>query len=265
MQKSDTIEKILAIITVIAWIIVWGAWFALEGWSPKWGYVGSPARLAWEYAYTIGACLPWGLYWMYKFSRHPEWLTPPGRYVKGAKVKVLSPYTITSIAIFGAIFCVAGLGDLIRVDLQALSVAAASAYFGSIVAFCGLWIGQIIARTWFVPWVAGGAAGFLDIAGWTTMDASIWAYSGYIFFRFYHGKPEWPRWKRLLVVMLLTEPVHQLWWFFRYWFVAPYEAAIAGIIADWTTYWNISWILVLIGYIIGASAYEARVRAVKAE
>lgn len=258
-MSAKLVQTTLLIAVVISWMAYWGAYFSYQVWTPAWGFTASPARIAWEYGYG-GITLLFGLYWMYYFSRNPKWLSPPGRYVEGTTVKVWSPYTLTSIAIFAAVFAVAGLGDAIRIDLQALSVAAASAYFGSIVAFFGLWIGQIIARLWLVPYVMGGGAGFLDLAAWVTMDAAIWAYSGVIFFKFYHDKPQWSRLKRLVVVMLIAEPVHQLFWFFRYWIVNPYEAAVAAVIADWTSYWNISWILVLIGYIVGSAAYEARAR-----
>lgn len=261
IEKWGMARRIALIATIVAWVIFWVSFFTYKVWSPAWGPAGSPARVAWEYAYCWGCTLPWAVYWMLEFARHPQWLGPPGRYTGEEKVPVWSPYTVTSIAIFGAIFCVAAVGEFIRVDLQALSIAAASAYFGSIAVFFGCIIGQAIARTWFVPWVGGGSVGLVDLLAWAVMDASIWAYASVIFFRFYHGKPEWPRWKRLLVVMLLAEPVHQLFWFLRYWVVAPYEAALGNVILDWTTYWNISWILVLIGYIIGAAAYEGRARA----
>ena len=263
-EKGKGIELGLAVITAVAWIIYWLAYFTYRVWSEEWGPTASPTRIGWEYGYTFCTLL-WGILWMYKFSKIPKWNVPPGTMpAEGARVKIFSPYTLTGIALVGAVFAVAGLGEFIRVDLQALTIAASAAYFGSIISFFGLWIGQVIARLWFVPWVMGGAAGFLDIAAWVTMDASIWSYNGYLFFKFYHSKPQWSRIKRLALIMVLGEPIHIGFWEVRAFVVNPLNAAIATVIVDTTTYWSISWILVLIGYIIGASAYEARSRTRRA-
>lgn len=250
----------LIIATVVGWIAFWSLFFYLRVWTPEFGYTAAPSRIFMEYAYGIIACLPFGLLWMHYSTKYPQWFMPPGRYREGEKVRVWNQYITTSIAIGAAAFAVAGFGEYVRVDLQALTVAFLASYFGSIPAFLGLWFGQIICRIFFVPFVWGGGLGFIDVVAWTTMDAAIWAYAGVVFFKFYHGKPEWPRWKRLLVVMLIAEPIHQLFWFFRYWIMNPFEAALAAVIMDWTTYWNISWVLVLIGYIIGGGLYELRAR-----
>jgi len=251
---------ILAIITIIGWIAFWGIFLGRKVWTEEFGYSLSPERIWMEYLYGLVACLPFGLFWMYYSTGFPHWLTPPGRYAPGMRVRVWSPYMLTATAIHAAAFAAAGLGEYIRVDLQALTVAFASAFFGSIPAFLGLWFGQIICRIWFVPFVWGGGLGFIDVVAWTTMDAAIWAYAGVIYFKFYHDKPNWRRVKRIVICMLLAEPVHQFFWFLRYWIVNPYEAAIASVIADWTSYWNISWILVLIGLTVGAGLREAMAR-----
>jgi hypothetical protein len=258
-QKSRKIEIILAIITAAAWIIFWSLYFAFQVWSEEWGPSFSPQRLVWEYAYSLCTLL-WGILWMYKFAQVPEWNVAPGVVPpKEGKVKIFSPYNLTGIAIVAAAFAVAMMLELTRIDFPALTIATSAAYFGSIVSFFGLWIGEFLSQM-FIPWVAGGSAGFLDLLAIVTMDASIWAYNGYLFFKFYYSKPQWSKIKRLAVVLALGEPIHIGFWIIRPFIVHPLAAAIAWDIVDITTYWDISWIMVLIGYIIGSTAREARAK-----
>ena len=50
----------------------------------------------------------------------------PGRFIKGMKVKVFSPYALVGMAIIGALFAAAGFGDLGGLDVQAMVISASA-------------------------------------------------------------------------------------------------------------------------------------------
>lgn len=153
------------------------------------GVSESPGRIVLLYIFAIAFCLPFGTFFMWKFAQRPDWLAMPGRYMKGMKVSVFSPYSLVAIGIIGALFAAAGLGDLGGIDLQAMIIAASAALFGSVVSFFGLFVGQIIARVLINPvWVGGVSSGALSLLPYTLIDASIWAFFGYVYFYFVHDQ-----------------------------------------------------------------------------
>ena len=90
-------------------------------WSDKLGVSGSPQRTLLLWIYAVVGALPLAIYFMYKFSLHPEWNTMPGRFVEGMKVKTYSPYTYVAIgvvAIGGITVGLLALGGLAPRDLQ---------------------------------------------------------------------------------------------------------------------------------------------------
>ena len=235
------------------------------------GVSESPQRILLLYIFALLFCLPWGTYWMYKFAQHPEWLAMAGRYIKGMKVKVFSPYTLVAIGIIGALFAAAGLGDLGGIDLQAMIIAASAALFGGIVSFFGLAVGQIIARILINPvWSGGASTAAATLLPFTLVDASIWAYTGYIYFRFVHER-KGSFLAAFLTAWILTEPVHQFWWFVTYWIMNTKEAAILAVANDWVVlgagtffgipYWWLSGVLfVPVGLLAGEAARRAFTR-----
>ncbi len=232
------------------------------------GVSESPQRILLLYIFAFAFCLPWGAYWMYKFAQRPDWLTMPGRFIKGMKVVIFSPYALVAIGIVGALFAAAGLGDLGGIDLQAMIIAASASLFGGIVSFFGLFVGQIIARVLLNPvWVGGVSAGALSLLPYTLIDASIWAYFGYIYFRFVHDR-KGNFWPAFLLAWVLGEPVHQVWWFMTYWIMKTREDAILAVANDWVVlgagtffgipYWWLSGLLfVPVGLLAGEAARRA--------
>lgn len=212
-------------------------------------------------------CLPWGAYWMYKFAKRVDWLTMPGRFIEGMKSKPFSTYALVGMAIIGALFAAAGFGDLGGLDVQAMVISSSAALFGSIVSFFGLFVGQIIARVFINPvWSGGSSTAVSTLIAYTLIDASIWAYAGYIYFKLVHDRGDKPFLGRFIVAVLLTEVVHQPWWFITYWIMNTREAAITNVLADWVVlgggnlffpYWWLSFIFVAVGYLAGEAARRA--------
>jgi len=239
-------------------------------WSDKMGVSGSPQRtlLVWIFA-VIGA-LPFAIYFMYKFSLHPEWNAMPGRYVEGMKVKTFSPYTYVAIGVVGALFAVAGMTEGIRLDFQAMVIAASASLFGGIISFFGLLVGQIIARLLINPfWVSGNPAGFLSVLPYAIFDAAIWAFAGYNYFRFVHSRPAGKAFlPAFLTAWVLSEPVHQIGWLVGDYIIGnPWSAAALNIARDWIApqpgfpflpYWVLSaFAFVPIGLLAGEAARRA--------
>jgi hypothetical protein len=233
------------------------------------GVSESPQRIVLLYIFAFAFCLPFGAYWMYKFARRPDWLAMAGRYIQGMKVAVFSPYSLVAIGIVGALFAAAGLGDLGGIDLQAMIIAASASLFGGIVSFFGLFVGQIIARVLINPvWVGGVSAGALSLLPYTLIDASIWAYFGWVYFRFVHDRGDKPFWRQFFIAWILGEPVHQIWWMMTYWIMNTREAAILAVLNDWVIpgagtffgipYWWLSGIVfVPVGLLAGEAARRA--------
>jgi len=244
------------------------AFIAMNPLGSNMGVSESPSRIVLLYIFAICFCVPWGVFWMYKFAQHPSWLAMAGRYIEGMKVRVFSPYSLVAIGIIGALFAAAGLGDLGGIDLQAMIIAASAALFGGIVSFWGLFVGQVIARVLINPvWVGGVGAGALSLLPYTLIDASIWAYFGFTYFYFVHER-KGSFVKAFLTCWILSEPVHQLWWMATYWIMKTREDAILAVLGDWVVpgtgtffgipYWWLSGLLfVPIGLLAGEAARRA--------
>ena len=233
------------------------------------GVSESPQRIVLLYIFAVAFCLPFGAFWMYKFSKRPDWLAMAGRFIEGMKVAVFSPYSLVAIGIVGALFAAAGLGDLGGIDLQAMIIAASASLFGGIVSFFGLFVGQIIARVLINPvWVGGVSAGALSLLPYTLIDASIWAYFGWVYFKYVHDRGDKPFWRQFFIAWILGEPVHQIWWMMTYWIMNTREAAILAVLNDWVVpgagtffgipYWWLSGIVfVPVGLLAGEAARRA--------
>lgn len=261
-------ERVGLILMIAGFVIFVISFLVMNPLGSGMGVSESPSRIVLLYIFAILFCLPFGAFWMYKFAQKPEWLAMAGRYIKGMKVVVFSPYALVAIGIIGALFAAAGLGDLGGIDLQAMIIAASASLFGGIISFFGLFVGQIIARVLINPvWVGGTSAGALSLLPYTLIDASIWAYFGYVYFRFVHER-KGPFWPAFFKAWLLGEPVHQLWWMATYWIMNTKEAATLAVLNDWVIpgagtffgipYWWLSGLLfVPIGLLAGEAARRA--------
>lgn len=262
-------ERSGLIIMLVGLVIFILAFLIMNPLGTGMGVSESPQRIVLLYIFAFVFCLPFGGYWMYKFARRADWLAMAGRYIQGLKVAVFSPYSLVAIGIVGALFAAAGLGDLGGIDLQAMIIAASASLFGGIVSFFGLFVGQIIARVLINPvWVGGVSAGALSLLPYTLIDASIWAYFGWVYFRFVHDRGDKPFWRQFFIAWILGEPVHQIWWMMTYWIMNTREAAILAVLNDWVIpgagtffgipYWWLSGIVfVPVGLLAGEAARRA--------
>jgi len=184
--------------------------------------------------------------------------------VPGMRVQLFSPYTYVAIGAVGALFAVAGLFDIAKLDFQAMVIAASAALYGAPVSFFGLLVGQIIARGILNPvWLGGGAATLGSLIPYSLFDASIWAYAGYIYFRVVHSRPaNRPCSVASIVARTLSQPIHLLSWFISYAIMNPWDAFVTSVTADWALplgalpapYWVLSALLfVPVGYLAGES------------
>ena len=257
-------EKTGLLLVIVGAVIFVVAFIAMNPLGTGLGPSESPGRVLLLNIMAFIFCLPWGVYWMYKFAQDPEWLAMPGRFVKGMKSIVFSPYALVGMGIIGALFAAAGFGDLGGVDLQAMVIAASASLFGGIVSFFGLFVGQIIARVFINPvWSGGSSTAVTTLIAYTLIDASVWAYAGWVYFKFVHRRTGGFV-VALIQALLLTEIVHQGWWFITYWIMNTREAATLAVSADWLVlgmgqlagipYWWLSFGFVLVGFLAGEAA-----------
>ena len=264
-------ERTLKIIMIAGLVITAIAIIVMAPWSAKLGPSGSPGRQALLWIFAFVGALPFAVYWMYRFWQKPSWNAMPGRYVEGMEVEKFSPYSLVAIGVVGALFAVAALGEGLRLDFQAMVIAASAALFGGPISFFGLLLGQILGRLFIHPfWVSGGASVFINILPYSLFDAAIWAYAGFVYFWFVHERKQ--RGLGLVVAFLiawiLSEPVHQFGWFMGDYTIGnPWEAASLNVARDWIVpqpmfpflpYWILSiFAFVPIGYIAGHAVRRA--------
>ena len=257
-------ERVGLILVIVGFAIFVIAFIAMNPLGTGIGPSESPGRVLLLNILAFAFCLPWGAYWMWKIAQKPKWLAMPGRYIEGMKVVVFSPYALVGMGIIGALFAAAGFGDLGGIDLQAMVISASASLFGGIVSFFGLFVGQIIARVFINPvWSGGSSTAISTLIAYTLIDSSVWAYAGWIYFKFVHER-KGGFWPAIIVALLLTEIVHQGWWFSTYWIMNTREAAIGGVLSDWIVlgsgqfmgipYWWLSFGFVLVGFLAGEGA-----------
>ena len=111
-------------------------------------------------------------------------------------------------------------------------------------------------------WSGGSSTSVATLLAYTLIDASIWAYAGYIFFKVVYDR-KGSIVPAFLLALVLTELVHQLWWFSTYWIMNTREAAIINVSADWILvgagnlffpYWWLSFGFVAVGFLAGMAA-----------
>jgi len=235
-----------------------------QPWTEALGVAYSPARIAVFFGFTFTALLAWGVYWLILYARHPDWLVPPDKYSPGMKVKMFSTWTWVSIGITAAAFIAGGLvGAVTRLDLPGFVIAAVAANFGSVVAFFGMYIGEIIA---YGP-LAASTGTFvypgIEVIADSLLDASVWSYAGFLLF--------WMRrtnvYKRsrvlgILLAMALFEPIHYGYWYI-YWFIMnPWSSFVPVALANLAGWVFLPYgpapLLVFIGALAGDRLYSFR-------
>jgi hypothetical protein len=269
-QKSGFYNERVGMIAVVLGLVIFiVAFLVMNPLGDNLGVSESAGRIALLYIYAFAFCLPWAVLWMYKFAQNAEWLAQPGRYIKGMDVSAFSPYALVAMGIVGALFAAAGLGDLGGLDIQAMVISASAALFGGVVSFFGLFVGQIIARIFINPvWSGGSSTGVATLLPYTLIDASIWAFAGWAYFKFVHERGSRAFIPSFLIAWILSEPVHQIWWFVTYWIMNTREAASLAVVNDWVAgvgsslipvpYWWLSGLLfVPVGYLAGEAARRA--------
>ena len=264
MMSSTRMKSVLATVAVVGWIIALLSVWLSKPWGAQLGVGYSPIRVLLMSVYAFFGPVLTAVYAMYLFTRNNEWLAPSGKYVPGTKYKVFTPTTLVTIAIVGALFAVAGfVGGLIGGDLQALVIASSVGLFGSVVGFCGLFIGQLVAAG--LGGILGGAAAGITAVPFSATDASIWAVAGLLYYTFLRGKMrKLPFRLNLVGAYLLTILVWQLYFTIEFMVGLPWDAYVTTMAVYWTP--GIGWIptgivMIFIAFLATDQINRLRLRA----
>jgi hypothetical protein len=151
----------------------------VDPFGPTMGVAFSPERIGYMYLQTFAVWVPLSAFLMYRFSRHPEWIAPVGKYVPGRSYKVWSSWTLAAIAITAALYAGTGfISGVTNVDLPALVTAFMAAYFGPIVALPGIVVGAFIRfALGGMPWLAPPT-----VVAFAFTDATKWVVAGSLIF-----------------------------------------------------------------------------------
>ena len=255
-MKMSLLVAIAAISAVIGVVL----FFALNTMSDVWGASNSPVRQGLLYTYAVLIFDIPAIVGIYMFSKKPEWLAPPGRYVPGEKkYSILSPYFLAACAVMAAVETVIGVSGIANVDLVAIICAFAAVFFGPLVAFVAPFIAYILRwMLGFAPWITIPAI----VPAQGLIDAGVWSINAIIF---------WFVVRRLrgnvrTIVTFLFIPIFILvhaagWLWLNYFTLNPYAAAIANVLyAIGPTGFYLSSILAIIfGVLVGQFYYESRI------
>ena len=85
-KKSGWYNERLGLIFILVGLGIFvAAWLFMDPLGTSLGPSESPGRVALLNIEAFLFCLPWAVYWMYKFAKRPDWLAMPGRYIEGMK------------------------------------------------------------------------------------------------------------------------------------------------------------------------------------
>ncbi|MCD6513846.1 MAG: hypothetical protein J7L07_02875 [Candidatus Odinarchaeota archaeon] len=243
------------IIAIIGWIIVIIADLIMQPWGPALGVADSPIRWALTYLNVIFGLVLSAIAGIIWFMKHPEWLAPIGKYVKGQEYKPLSPWTLSAMGVMAALYAILGIGWNVGVDLAALVTSISAVYFGPIITFGAVFVGAFIRYLLGgVPWVTPYT--ILEFALW---DASVWAINASIYWSVVRKKK-----------IIKIEEVVKYWivliplMIFIHWFALfivegipryPWEGVVAKIVISMATWYPTSIVSIIFGVIIGESLY----------
>ena len=257
-SKKSLSPAMLAVISAVIGIILF---IVLYPPSERWGPSNSPTRQGLFYLYVLLIYVIPGLMFIKLFGTKPEWLAPPGRYVKGAKYSIYSPYALAASAIVAAVATIAGIPGPINIDTVAMVTAFAAAYFGPPVAFLGTAVAFILRYLLgLAPWVATPNI----LIAYALMDGGIWAINSYLFWSIVRGRGLKGGIKTIMTLVMAAVgiAVHfSGWCIINYFTNNPYAAAVGNLLwAIGPTGFVISSIAAqIIGWLIGAFYYDSRV------
>ncbi|MCD6513427.1 MAG: hypothetical protein J7L07_00720 [Candidatus Odinarchaeota archaeon] len=238
-----------------------------QPWTEMLGPSYSPARIGLGYAVAILILFIPAIICVLRFIQVPEWLAPPGKYSPEAKYEPFSAYTLIATAIAAAIYAVGGLPTGVNIDLPALITAFVAVYFGPLVSLIAWFIG------FFIRWAIGGAPWLpAPLVGplVAIIDSGVWAVNSYIYWyvmrsgRFkITGVNRYAYLVVLIIVMIL---IHLFGWLVIYAFTQnPWAAYVAYAAFALSTWYPTTIVFIIIGAIIGETAYESRAALAKVE
>ncbi len=151
----------------------------IKPWGAGLGVAESPQRLIF---YDIGGWwlfrVPMVLWLASLVAKKEEWLAPRGKYVEGKSYPLMSTYHYVGIALCVALFVAAGAFSWQAFDLGAAAATIATVFFGPLVGFFTIWIGDVL-RSFIFPsvgnpliWLLGLAPG--DAADWLAIGVVFW-------------------------------------------------------------------------------------------
>jgi len=238
-----------------------------QPWTEMLGPPISPARIGLAYAAAILIYFIPAIICVLRFIQVPEWLAPPGKYSPEAKYEPLSAYTLIATAIAAAIYAVGGLPTGVNIDLPALITAFVAVYFGPLVSLIAWFIG------FFIRWAIGGApwlAAPILAPLIAIIDSGVWAVNAYIFWyvmrsgRFKITGAN--RYVYLVVLIIVMIFIHLCGWLVVYALcMNPWEAYVGYVSFALSTWYPTTIVFIIIGAIIGETAYESRAALAKVE
>lgn len=188
----------------VAAIIVWiAAVIFTAPYGDKLGVPQSPLRnLYWIIFGFWVLMLPTALLLASYIAAHEQWLAPRGRYVQGKTYPMFSTYTYTAIGFLAALFAVSGIVNFQLFDLPAAPATIAVVFFGPIVGFFTLWIGDILRALIF-----GAGNPVLWLIGQGLVDGTVWLGIGVFYWWFRET-----RWGKNLIVRIVAFLVFYCVW-----------------------------------------------------
>lgn len=227
----------------------------------------SAVRIGLEYVVSALTYLIPGVIAMLLFSKNQEWLAPPGRYTPDIEYKPFSPYMLTAAAIVGAIYAGSGLATGINVDIPALITAFTATFFGSVACFLGFFLG------FFVRFAVGGAPWLatpvlVPVIAW--IDGGVWSLNAFVYWTIMRkiGKDAQGVMKLVYFVISVAIMIgfHVFGWLIVWAFVVnPWDAFLGYIAFAFSTWYPTTIVFVIIGAVIGESAYYSRTALLEVE
>lgn len=229
--------------------------------SPILGVASSPARIAYFSDFAFLVTVPIALLGIYSISRYEQFRAPPGRYVPGRHYSIFSPYNLAAMGIIAALYAAGGVFTAVtNFDIVAAVTAFAAGMFAPVVAFVAIIVGG------FIRFALTGIA-FVNpaaVPAFIFLDASRWALSGYLIFRFVRlstsGLMSFAKWIAIVPTVLF---IHGGYTIFEYYQLNPWSAFLGnvGYMAFW---WPTTAISAVVGLIVAEGAYRSATRRSRA-
>ncbi|MEM2514880.1 MAG: hypothetical protein QXR45_08700 [Candidatus Bathyarchaeia archaeon] len=245
----------------IVGIITIAACYAIfQPWGPKLGMAESPERIYLYYVYVLGHEVPASLVCLYYWSKHQEWLAPPGRYISTKKYKMINPWVLTGGAVMAALYGVFALvGSAVPVpggtlDLAATATAVMMTYFGAVTSGIAVLLGAIIRFL-----LTGRLPGLpLMWPAFALADSYRWITNSYVYWRLVRVKREkplktWIYWGLLIPFIIAN---HRLSIFMQHTWRYPLETLAAVWLGSMIPALPFGILAILVGVIVGETLYR---------